>query len=264
MEISNKSPNIPIRGNAFEILFCKMSVILSGFDKLHIRPALPILTPPWTVSAHYNDDIWASWRPKSLATRLFFTQAQLTHTWFLCGLSMPLLNICWGNNLFRDDMHQTITNVYIIRQIPRDTLLWKFQINFQTFLFRQTLLRLSSAKYLPFCQVSISWIFGLYCLFWLNQGRLRLSPNQRITWMPRCLQSPTTGLFVPQLVKIENIKPPHHWPLMSWGNRGFSSQRHVNAESVSMSWRHHDEQIHVLKHGVLAVITETTILVPYI
>ena len=55
----------------------------------------------------------------------------------------------------------------------------------------------------------------------------------QVTWVLKHIISPTTRLFVRQLLQPVNIRRIHRWP-------EFPSQKASNTESVSMSWRRHE------------------------
>ena len=72
-----------------------------------------------------------------------------------------------------------------------------------------------------------------------------LHHESEVIWASRRLESPTTRLLIQQFIQAnnKNIKICTTNPLV-WGKftrvtDGFPSQRDSNAESVSMSWRHH-------------------------
>ena len=62
--------------------------------------------------------------------------------------------------------------------------------------------------------------------------------------------------FIQTQIK-ENIKAPRNWPLCGefTGAGDFPAQRAINAENVSIWWRHHENSAVLLKRGQLPLIS---------
>ena len=140
----------------------------------------------------------------------------------------------------------------------------EISIEIHTYSFKKMLLKMSSAKWRPFCfglnaskwgVVMVTEPIASVCsfpffkiikplFFCLLKNKRSYAITVASWWARWRLKSPASQLFTQPFNQAqikEYIKAPRHWPLCGefTGDRWNPAQKASNAENVSIWWRHH-------------------------